>query len=151
MGQNLVKVTIPLSEDNLAGAATESLWAEPVQDGIYRLRNVPFYAKGVSYDDLIEAEPRNGVLLFKGVRQHNGHSTYRIFAKNGRDAPNVLILIERLKKMRCSIEAATDKLVGVDVLPQADIYQVYEALEESERNGDVDFQEGHCGHALRPK
>jgi hypothetical protein len=51
--------------------------------------------------------------------------------------------------MPCDIERATDKLVGVDVLPEADVYKVYEILAESERAGIIDFQEGHCGHPLR--
>jgi hypothetical protein len=149
MAENMVKVTIPLPEDSLAGAATESLWAEPQGDGTYRVKNVPFYAKGISFDDLVKAEPKDDVLMFKGVVQHSGHSTYRIFANDGRTAPEVVALVETLKKMHCDIEPATDKLVGVDVLPEADIYKVYATLEEAERTGKIDFQEGHCGHVLR--
>ncbi|HWZ43512.1 MAG TPA: DUF4265 domain-containing protein [Candidatus Saccharimonadales bacterium] len=149
MAENMVKVTISLPENNLAGAVTESVWAEPQADGTYRVRNVPFYAKGISYGDLVEAEPKDGLLMFKGVAQHSGHSTYRIFANGGRTAPDVLALVETLKKMHCDIEPATDKLVGVDVLPEADIYKVYATLEQAEREGKIDFQEGHCGHPLR--
>src|SRR6266481_286367 len=116
--ENMVKITIPLPADNLAGAATESVWAEPQADGIYRVKNVPFYAKGISYDDIVEAAPEDGVLTFKRVVQHSGHSTYRIYASDGRTAPAVLALVETLKKMQCDIEPATDKLVGVDVLPE---------------------------------
>jgi hypothetical protein len=149
MAKNMVKVTIPLPEDNLAGAASESVWAEPKGDGTYRVKNVPFYAKGISFDDLVKAEPKDDRLMFKGVVRHSGHSTYRIFANEGRTAPEVEALFEMLKKMHCDIEPATDKLVGVDVLPEADIYKVYATLEEAERAGKIDFQEGHCGHVRR--
>jgi hypothetical protein len=149
MAENMVKVTIPLPEDNLAGAASESVWAEPQGDGTYRVKNVPFYAKGISFDDLVKAEPKDDVLMFKGVVRRSGHSTYRIFANDGRTAPDVVALVETLKKMHCDIEPATDKLVGVDVLPEADIHKVYATLEEAERAGKIDFQEGHCGHVLR--
>lgn len=149
MAEKMVKITIPLPEDNLAGAATESVWAEPQADGTYRVRNVPFYAKGISYDDIVEATPKEGVLAFERVVHHSGHSTYRIYASGGRTAPDVVALVETLKKMHCDIEPATDKLVGVDVLPEADIYRVYATLEEAERAGKIDFQEGHCGHPLR--
>lgn len=148
MADNMVKVTIPLPEDNLAGATSESVWAEPQGNGTYRVKNVPFYAKGISFDDLVKAERENDVLMFKDVIRHSGHSTYRVFAKDGRTDPDVVALLETLKKMHCDIEPATDKLVGVDVLPEADIYKVYATLQEAERSGKIDFQEGHCSHAL---
>jgi hypothetical protein len=147
--ENMVKITIPLPVDNLAGAATESVWAKPEADGTYRVKNVPFYAKGISYDDIVEAAPQDGVLTFKRVMRHSGHSTYRIYANAGRTSPDVAALVEAIKKMHCDIEPATDKLVGVDVLPEADIHKVYAALENAERAGKIDFQEGHCGHPLR--
>jgi hypothetical protein len=149
MEENMVKITIPLAADNLAGAATESVWAEPQDDGTYKIKNVPFYAKGVSCEDIVEAEPEEGALMFKTVVRHNGHSTYRIYASSGRTTPDVESLVGRLQQMHCDIEPATDKLVGVDVLPEADIYKVYEALADAERSGKIDFQEGHCGHPLK--
>lgn len=145
----MVKITIPLSGDNLAGATSESLWAEPQNRGEYVLKNVPFYAKGLSCDDLIEAEQSDGNLLFKRVVQHNGHSTYRVYARQGRTAPEVSELLEKLRGMHCDVEPATDKLVGIDVLPDADVYKVYAALSEAEQAGTIDFQEGHLGHARR--
>lgn len=149
MKENMVKITIPLPADNLAGATTESVWAEAEGDGKYRIKNVPFYAKGVSCEDIVEAKPEEGTLVFNRVVQHNGHSTYRIFAPSGRTTPEVVSLVGKLQQMHCDIEPATDKLVGVDVLPQADIYKVYETLADAERNGKIDFQEGHCGHPLK--
>ena len=42
MPERLVKITIPLPENNLAGADTESLWAEPVGGNAFKIKNVPF-------------------------------------------------------------------------------------------------------------
>src|SRR6476646_8922400 len=98
MAENMVKVTIPLPADNLAGAASESVWTQPQGDGIYRIKNVPFYAKGISFDDLVKAEEQEDVLMFKGVVRPSGHSTYRIFASGGRTAPEVMALVETLKE-----------------------------------------------------
>jgi len=144
----MVKITIPLSGDNLAAATSESLWAESQNDGKYVLKNIPFYAKGLSCGDLIEAEESGGNLVFKRVLQHNGHSTYRVYARRGRSAPESSDLLQKLRGMHCDVEPATDKLVGIDALPQADVYKVYTALSEAEQAGTIDFQEGHCGHPL---
>src|SRR5205809_1639788 len=113
MEEGLVKITIPLPKDNLAGADTESVWAEPQGDGTYKIKNVPFYAKGISCEDVVEAEPQDETLVFKRIVRHSGHSTYQIYASGGRTAPDVLALIGTLQKMHCDIEPATDKLVGV--------------------------------------
>jgi Domain of unknown function (DUF4265) len=145
----MVKITIPLSGDNLAGADTESVSAVPQENGTYQVKNVPFYAKGMSCEDIVEAEPQEGRLMFKEVLRHNGHSTYRIYAPSGRTTPEIEALLDKLRQMHCGIEPATNKLVAVDVLPEADIYKVYEALADAERKGQIDFQEGHCGHSLK--
>jgi hypothetical protein len=146
---NMVKIRIALSEENLAGAEAEWVWVEPQGDGTYVLKNAPFYANELSCEDIVRAEPEEGHLAFKGVVRRGGHSTYRIYANVGRTTPDVIALLETLQSMPCDIERATDKLVGVDVLPEADVYKVYEILAESERAGIIDFQEGHCGHPLR--
>ncbi len=146
---DMVKIKIPLAQDNLAGAEAEWIWAEPLEDGTYVVKNVPFYAKGISCEDVVKAEPDDGALVFKGVVRHSGHSTYRIYANAGRTTPDVEALLGTLRGLHCDIEPATDKLVGVDVLPEADVYKVYEAMAESERAGIIDFDEGHCGHPLR--
>ncbi len=49
----LRKLFFRLEENAWHGSATESLWAEPVQAGRYRLRNSPFYAFGVSAEDVV--------------------------------------------------------------------------------------------------
>jgi hypothetical protein len=60
----------------------------------------------------------------------------------------VATVLETLEKMHCDLEPATDKIVGIDVLPEADIHEVYRVLEEAERTGVLEFEEGHCGHPL---
>jgi hypothetical protein len=47
------------------------------------------------------------------------------------------------------LEYATKTIVGVDVPPEADIYAVYQILENAEAAGLLSFEEGHCGHKLR--
>jgi hypothetical protein len=145
----MVKIKIPLPEDNLAGAEAEWVWAKPHGNDTYAINNVPFYARGISCDDIVKAQVQDGALVFQGIVRHSGHSTYRIYASAGHTAPNVAALVGTLEKMHCDIELATDKLVAVDVLPEADVYKVYEALKEAKRGGTIDFEEGHCGHPLR--
>ena len=88
MGNNstagLVKVTFRLEPGAWHGSATESVWAEPVGPGQYRLCNVPFYAFDVSYGDLVGAVEEAGRLVFASVVRRGGHSTYRLLVNEPR-------------------------------------------------------------------
>lgn len=43
------------------------------------------------------------------------------------------------------------RLFAIDVPPEADIHGVYSMLEDGEREGAWDFEEGHCGHPMVSK
>lgn len=145
------KIRIGLPEDAWHGVEAEWAWGEQIEDSIYALRNVPFYAMGLSYDDRVKVDDVDGTLRMLGVVSRGGHSTYRIFANKGQDNSRVQALLKKLNELHCDIEGATKKLIAVDVLPEADIHKVYGALEEAQRDGIIDFQEGHCGHPLASK
>src|SRR5712691_3413760 len=81
-GSDLTKVTFKLEKADWHDHATETLWAEPVGGDRFRLRNVPFYAYGVSYDDTVPAPETDEVRFVRGVAERGGHSTYRIFVSN---------------------------------------------------------------------
>jgi hypothetical protein len=55
------------------------MWAEPLGGDRYRLQNVPFYAYGLSFDDVVSARQIGGQLFVQDVVERGGHSTYRIF------------------------------------------------------------------------
>ena len=149
MKENLIKIKIPLPANDPFGGEAEWVWAEPQGNNTFVLKNVPTFAKGLSYGDVIKVNLKNDIPVFEDVIRRGGHSTYRIYAKTDRRDPDVLNVIRTLENMHCEIENATDKIVGVDVLPEADIYAVYKVLDNAERAGILEFQEGDCGHPLR--
>jgi hypothetical protein len=53
---------------------TESMWAEKLGDNLYALRNVPFYARGLSYDDRVQTEIRDELRQVVKVVDRGGHS-----------------------------------------------------------------------------
>jgi hypothetical protein len=147
--ENRVKIKIPLPENDPSGGEAEWVWADRVGESTFVVRNVPTFVFGLSYGDTVRAKSEDGVLVFDAVVQRGGHSTYRVYAKSSRKSPELAAVLQILERMHCDIEPATDKIVALDVLPEADIYEVYRVLEEAERAGIVQFEEGHCGHPLR--
>jgi hypothetical protein len=148
--RGLVRVRFELEADAWHGYGSERLWAEPVAENRYRLRNSPFYAYGISTEDVVFAKPdASAGLLFEGVSLRGGHSTYRILSKQGLEEVAFRAPWERLQVLGCTYEQASPHLLSVDVPPHADIYAVYALLERGENAGVWDFEEGHCGHPLR--
>lgn len=137
-----------LEADNLAGATTETLWAEAKGNDVYSLRNTPFYALGVSFGDLIKAKLVDGALLFAGIVKHNGHSTYQVLLRVPKDDPEVTRMLADLCKLHCNVEFASERFLAIDVKPNANIFAVYSELERVEALKLISFQEGHCGHAV---
>lgn len=144
--QGLVKVTIDLGNDVYA---VESLWAEPLGNRLYRLRNVPILAYGYSEDDVVNATEIDGSLVVGGIADRSGHSTYRIFLPQPTDDLAFASLWEALGRLGCTYERANSRVIGIDVPPEADVYAVYAVLEEGEQAKRWSFEEGHCGHKLR--
>jgi hypothetical protein len=145
-------ISFDLDPDDWHGHGAEGIWAEPVSDfgpGAWRLLNSPFFFRGVSYLDIVRGIPptESAPHSFGGVIKHSGHSTYMIlFPVDSKDFEPYW---KRLQDLGCTREWATigmENLYSVDVPPSADIHAVYAILEEGERDGVWEFQEGHCAH-----
>ena len=146
--EGLVKLTFPLDPQEWHGSATETLWAEPLAAGEYRLRNTPFYAHGISAEDVVFAREEDGRLWFAGVARHGGRSTYRLIPSAGVAPAHLGEHWDPLQRLGCSYEEGPGRLLAVDVPPEADIQAVYELLELGEQEQLWEFEEGHCGHPL---
>lgn len=143
---DLVKVLFQLEAGAWHGSATETLWAERVGERRFRLRNVPFFAFGVALEDVVSATMSEGFFEFEEVSLRGGHSTYRIITKaNAADAA-FQRMWRQMEQLGCTYEQGPGHLRAIDVLPQADIHKIYEFLEDGERDGIWEFEEGHCGH-----
>lgn len=147
---DLVRIVFDLGEDQWHGSVTERLWAEPIDNHRFRLRNTPFYALGVSMGDVVFAEERSGELFYAGVSIRGGHSSYRIMVLPETSEEAFLRYWRPVGELGCSWEQGPGeqyRIYAVDVPPQADIYEVYRLLEEGATRGIWDFDEAHCEHS----
>lgn len=143
-----VKITFRLDPGAWHGSTTESVWAEPVEPGQYRLCNIPFYAFDVSYSDVVEAVEDTDHLVFSSVARRGGHSTYRLLINEHR-RDQLESFWKPLAECGCNYEEGHRPLLAVDVPAEADIFEVYRRMEEGERAGIWSFEEGHYGHRVK--
>jgi hypothetical protein len=103
MDENLVKIKIPLPPNDPSGGEAEWLWADPAERNTFILRNVPTFAKGLSYGDTVKTKFEDDVPVFEDVVRRGGHSTYRIYAKSDRRSPEVMNVLLTLEKKHCDL------------------------------------------------
>jgi hypothetical protein len=157
---DLTRIYFRLDPTDWHGRSNEGLWAEPLEraaiGAAFRLRNSPFFFRGVSFLDIVRAAPSadGQEFEFAGVVDHSGHSTYMILAAP--ECPEFEAYWSPLERLGCTYESKSMEtsmgsriLYSVDVPASADIYAVYDVLKKGEQDNAWMFQEGHVGHKLK--
>lgn len=105
--------------------AVETPWAEPVGHNLFRLDNMPFYAYGVSADDIVEAVPteHDGVFQFVRVHQASGNRTVRVVLQDGRSTADqdLQALLRAILDSGGAYEGATSRYLVVTAPPETDL------------------------------
>jgi hypothetical protein len=126
-------------DDGYPPADWEHLWARPVGDSMFKLDNTPFFARGVSYGDIVLVELREGMHVFDRVVRPSGHSTLRV----------ILFKPELVDDLRSQLRALGSQtelshipgLIAVDVPPSVDLARVKALLAAGEAAGDWEYEE----------
>ncbi|MBJ6801134.1 DUF4265 domain-containing protein [Geomonas propionica] len=114
-------------------AEVETLWATKLDGDNYRLENSPFYAYGVSWQDIIFApfDQDEGFPSFQSVVTKSGHRTVRVvFQSPVEDGNNTQQILQTLVDLGCTYEGANNSYVAVDVPPTSDFEAVCNFLTE---------------------
>lgn len=113
--------------------AVETAWAIPLGNDRYKLDNSPFYAYGVSWQDVIFApyDKQEDLPTFQSVIEASGNRTVRIFFESPVESDNSSDqLLQGLVALGCSYEGASRKYVSVNIPPSVDLKQVRSYLIE---------------------
>ncbi|QHB70585.1 DUF4265 domain-containing protein [Stenotrophomonas sp. 364] len=142
-----VKILFRLpQQDGYPPAEWEGLWALPRPEG-YCIDNVPFYARLVSYGDVVSASEINGDLVFNAVQIPGGHSTIRVISYLGE---LVSEMRNGLEGLGCSTELShIATFFSVDVPPEVDYWSVADFLDVYAERGSLDYEEASIQHDER--
>lgn len=144
--ENLVKIFFELQqdEDGYPPVTCESVWATPVAQDLYRLGNIPFFARGVAYEDVVSAVRKDdGSLGFVEVVRSSGHSTLRVIAYEESDAP---VLRRKLEELGCDTEQShIPNLFAVDIPPSVSLEAVKHLLDTDTASERWEYEEACLG------
>ncbi len=155
--RNFVRIMFPLNrnEDGYPPVDSETMWAVTDRQGAYKLDNIPFYACGISFEDVVTADAEeSGLLKFREVIEPSMHSTVRVvLMKNGTDArpmdERMAELRHKLEKIGCSTEANYPGFFAVDIPPSVTLSSVQGILSPGTKAGLWDYEEATLWHSLR--
>jgi hypothetical protein len=138
------KVWFQLEANHWHGYNAEAVWVEGLVDGEFRILNTPFFAKGISYLDVVIADNEDGRFAFRSVLRRSGHSTYRIIVNRATTPEEFKQHWRELQELGCTYEGADlgIKLLAVDVPDPTTLESAYKALTKGEEEGVWDFEEG---------
>lgn len=126
-----------------ANGKIETLWAIDLGDGEYQLDSSPWFQYGVSWKDVVEAEPdADGLLHYQRVRRKSGHKTLRVISEN----PIEQSFLDALVATGCTYEGATPRFLAIDVPADVELNAVVDMLDKSGLQweyGDPTYQDIH--------
>jgi hypothetical protein len=141
-GERLVKVWVALPDDEVVGG--ESLWANPVGPERYEIRNVPFHAYDLHFNDVVHARADNPDEKPKVLKiiSRSGHKTLRVIFQEMIEEPEQVELLGQLRDLGATYERATACLVAIDVEPTGDYQAVCDKLWAWEKAGKLEYETG---------
>jgi Domain of unknown function (DUF4265) len=135
-----------IAEDGWPPSTAEWLWADYLGDGLFRVDNIPIFARGISNGDIVKATKIGDHWEFERVIEHSPHSTFRVFLCNNKrlDEEPAIEWWEKLQDLGSTYEGyAGGPLFAIDVPTRAVVDAVKDVLKEAESQGIWEFEEGN--------
>lgn len=123
MPEDRIKILFELKGDQegFPPADIEQLWAKPLGNKLFKIDTIPFFVKGISCGDVVEASADSeGELRYSSLFRPSTHNTLRVIvfreSPDPRPLPDrVADLRSQLTKIGCSSELShVPGLVAVD-------------------------------------
>lgn len=117
----------------------EGIWARPLGNDLYQIDNIPFYAKGLSCDDIVEVEVQGAEYRLARVVKESDNSTIRVLVYDLDDEQETRA---RFAAAGCSIEGVgTPGLLALSV-PKESRFAVDRLLKRLTEEDKIDYEEG---------
>lgn len=120
----------------------ESFWATPLGNDLYRLENVPFYAYGLNFHDVVKATSDSDELIpeIRELVESSGHRTFRVFFDKSIDKQNQEKILDSLRELSISYERANDIYLSLDMQANGNYQAVFDRLDELEKENILGFE-----------
>ncbi|WP_407540005.1 DUF4265 domain-containing protein [Deinococcus radiomollis] len=138
--ESLVKIHVELPNHWATGG--ESMWALPLGENRYQIRNTPFYAYNLNFLDIVIAASGNEDLKpeILSVVERSGHQTIRVFFSAEIPQSNRIRLLESLNTLHTFFEQLSDSFFTLDIQPECDYLGVRSILDKWNSQDILDYE-----------
>jgi hypothetical protein len=129
MTESLTKIHIDLT--GKAEIDGEAMWAHPLGDDLYEVRNVPFHAYDLNWLDVVRAvqESPDQKPSIREVVRRSGHRTVWITFAEDIPRERRLELAKELNEWKGYFENADGRYFAVDIEPDGDYQRIVTEIE----------------------
>jgi len=129
------------ANDPTFGISGERVWALPLGENLYEIRNTPWHTCDVNWGDIVRAVSvsDNHWPTMQEVVRRGGHRTLHIFFLKETPEVEKEYVLSRLKQWKASYENARDQLYAVDIEPDGDFDGLCDFLATPEVQKILDY------------
>lgn len=133
-------------DDGFPPTEWESLWVEDAGSGRFQIKNIPFYVKNISSEDIVEGIEQGNMLRYSHLLEPSGNSVFRIYVL---DESKVQSARERFRELNIESELSdVPNLFAIEIPRKVPIEPVLNLLMEGKEREEWDFQEGALRHNI---
>jgi hypothetical protein len=138
--EGLKKIHIGLPNHWAIGG--ESMWAQPLGNDLYKIENIPFYAYGLNFQDIVRAtlDSDELILEIRELVEVNGHRTFRVFFKKNIDRQEQEKILDSMSGLGITYERADKTFVALDMKPEGNYQAIFDKLDEFFEKGILTFE-----------
>lgn len=120
----------------------ESLWAKSLGNDLYKIDNVPFYAYGLNYQDVVRATADSEELKpeIRELITASGHRTIRLYFKTNINKEKQEEILDSMATLGVSYERANQVYLALDLEPNRDYESVLYKLDEFEEQEILEYE-----------
>jgi Domain of unknown function (DUF4265) len=132
-------------EDGYPPTPWEGLWGKRINDNVFEIGNIPFYAMDVSPGDRVKTDFVNGRYEYRDTVLRSGNSVFRVYVY---EESNIPLARDRLRRLGIQSELADGKMFAIEIPANADIIPVLDLLMEGQDKEEWDIEEGSLRHSI---
>ncbi len=120
----------------------ESFWATALGHDLFRLENVPFYAYGLNFHDVVKATSESEELIpeIRELVELSGHRTFRVFFEKNIDRQKQEEVLNSMEDLTISYERANEIYLSLDMQPNGNYQAVFDRLAGFEKESILEFE-----------
>jgi hypothetical protein len=134
--EELVKIVVDMYDETF-GISGEGLWAKPLGNDLYEVRNSPWHNTEINYLDVVRAVAPSEDMkpVFVDVYKRSGHRTIHVYFDKESTEEERKNVLRALNELGATYEGATTQLYAIDLKPRFDFNVVADTLRQFEDGG----------------